>query len=147
MSTFNYKMVETSSELERALEVRRAVFVEEQGVEKEIEYDGRDIEAEHIIVTCGELTIGTARVRFPATGRAKIERMAVLPLFRCRGVGRGMLSALTVAFREQRIESIVLHAQNPVVAFYETCGYRVTSAPFIEANIKHVVMEKSLDGY
>jgi len=144
VSRFRYKLVETDAELERAFAVRRKVFVEEQGVDGDVEYDGRDTEALQLIVNQGGLTIATARVRFPKTGEAKIERMAVLQPHRGQGIGREILDSFEHEFKARRIQRVVLHAQYPVIAFYEACGYRVTGAPFIEAGIRHVKMEKRL---
>ena len=144
MSQFNCQLATTDADLERALEVRRAVFVEEQGVSKDVEYDGLDAGALQLIVSHDGLAVGTARVRFPKPGMAKIERMAVLGPYRRRGVGQEILCFLTAELRERQVETIVLHAQYPVIAFYESSGYRVTGTPFIEAGIKHVEMQRDL---
>ena len=141
---FKYQLVTTDTEMERAFEVRRAVFVEEQGVDKDIEYDGLDAESLHLIATDGGRVIATARVRFPEVGQGKIERMAVLPPYRGQGIGRGLLSIIDEELIKRRVEHVRLHAQNPVIAFYRDCGYRVTGLPFTEAGMEHVGMEKRL---
>ena len=87
-----FKLVESNSELREAFKVRRVVFVEEQGVSEDIEYDGFDHEALHMVVKEDDNIIGTARIRFLSEGQAKIERMALLKPFRKRGIGSGMMS-------------------------------------------------------
>jgi len=144
VSEFTYQVVDTATDLERALAVRRAVFVEEQGVDKDIEYDGLDAGALQMVVKARNTVVGTARARFPEAGEAKIERMAVLPAYRGQGIGRGILALLEDELKLRRVEHVVLHAQNPVIAFYESCGYQVTGAPFVEVGIQHVVMGKRL---
>lgn len=144
MDKITFKLVNNEYELKEALNVRRLVFVEEQGINEDIEYDGLDSEALHVIVKSSEQIIGTARVRFPATGEAKIERMAVLKPFRQRGVGSEMMSFLSSELRVRHISHVTLHAQYTTLAFYESCGYSTTGSPFWEAGIKHIAMEKRL---
>ena len=85
MDNITFKLVTDEEELRGALEVRRQVFIQEQCVSQNLEYDGYDEEALHMVVKDRERVIGTARVRFPTTNQAKIERMAVLEhiLSRC----------------------------------------------------------------
>jgi predicted GNAT family N-acyltransferase len=144
MDKITFKLVNNEYELKEALDVRRLVFVEEQGIDANIEYDGFDSDALHIIVKSGEQIIGTARVRFLMTGEAKIERMALLKPFRRRGIGSEMMSFLSSELSLRHISHVILHAQYTTLAFYESCGYSATGLPFWEAGIKHVAMEKQL---
>jgi len=144
VSKFTYQLVDAGPDLEGAFAVRRAVFVAGQGVDRDIEYDGLDGEALQMVVKSGEAVVGTARARFPEAGEAKIERMAVLSQYRGQGIGRGILAHLEDELKLRRIKHSVLHAQKPVIAFYESCGYQVTGAPFVEVGIQHVVMRKRL---
>ncbi len=139
-----FKLATNDEELRGALEVRRQVFVEEQGVSEDLEYDGLDGEALHIVVKDGERVIGTARVRFPTTNQAKVERMAVLKPFRGRGIGSNIISFLKGELKTKRIEHVVLHAQYVLTAFYKSCGFEETGAPFWEAGIKHIKMQLRL---
>lgn len=144
MDKINFKLVSNEYELKEALNVRRLVFIEEQGIDEGIEYDGFDSEALHLVVKSSERVIGTARVRFPTTGEAKIERMALLKPFRRRGIGSDMMSCLASELRSRNISHVILHAQYTTHDFYESCGYSVTGSPFWEAGIKHVAMEMRL---
>ncbi len=139
-----FKLATNDEELRGALEVRRQVFVEEQGVSEDLEYDGLDGEALHIVVKDGERVIGTARLRFPTTNQAKVERMAVLKPFRGRGIGSKIISFLKGELKTKRIEHVVLHAQYVLTAFYKSCGFEETGAPFWEAGIKHIKMQLRL---
>ena len=144
MSKLSYKLVTSGRELREAFEVRKNVFVDEQGILEELELDGRDSQALHMVVKDGEKIIGTARVLFLPEGQAKIERMAILKPFRCKGIGRGIISFLNEELRNKRIEQVVLHAQCPVAAFYRLCGFVESGPPFWEAGIIHVKMQKQL---
>lgn len=144
MDKITYKLVENDSELDGAFEVRRVVFVEEQDIDEDEEYDGLDYEALQIVVQNDDQIVGTARVRFLDNSEAKIERMAVLKPFRRRGIGSGMMSFLDNELKVRHIRHVVLHAQYIVIPFYEACGYSTRSSPFWEAGIKHIRMERQI---
>jgi len=144
VTNINYKLVETDEELEAALELRRQVFSLEQGIAESLVCDAQDREALQIIVKSGSIIIGTARIRFPGDNCAKIERMAVSRGWRRRGIGRGIMTFLTDELKRRRVDKAVLHARHDVVYFYKSMGYGVSGAPFEEAGIKHLPMERSL---
>jgi predicted GNAT family N-acyltransferase len=128
--------------LKGAFDVRRQVFVEEQGISEDLVFDGRDQEALHIVVKDGERVIGTARVLFLADNQAKLERMAVSKAFRHKGIGRRMISFLNEELGMKQVEQVVLHAQHGVIEFYKSCGFEESGPPFWEAGIKHVKMQR-----
>ena len=144
MKEFVYKLVEDAGELECALEVRKQVFVGEQGILENVVFDGNESGAMHMVVKDGEKVIGTARVRFPEAKQAKLERMAVLKPFRCQGVGQRIVFFLVRELENRQIEKIVLHAQRGVVGFYQACGFNTLGVPFEEAGIEHLKMGKKL---
>lgn len=137
------RRVEGSLGLADALAVRRRVFVEEQDVPVHLEVDGHESSATHFVAYEDGRPIGAARLRPYADEAAKLERVAVLPSERGTGVGRALVAAVEAAASE-RFDQVVLHAQEPVVAFYERLGYQVTSEPFEEAGIDHREMRKRL---
>ncbi|MFC1865779.1 GNAT family N-acetyltransferase [Chloroflexota bacterium] len=139
-----YKLVENDNELEQAFQVRKRVFVDEQGISEELELDGFDCKALHVVVQYGEITIGTARVLFPSPGVAKIERMAVLKNFRRKGAGSKIVSFLNEELKGQKISKIIVHAQCSATPFYKSCGFVESGAPFNEACIPHIKMEIQL---
>jgi len=144
MFKLSYKLVAGDRELEGAFEIRRQVFVEEQGISEDLVFDEHDGEALHMVVKDGQRVIGTARVLFLADNQAKLERMAVLRPFRHKGIGKGIVSFLNEELRNRQLEQVVLHAQYGVVAFYKSCGFEELGLPFWEAGIKHMKMQKRL---
>jgi len=144
MDNLSYKIVVSDRELEGAFEVRKQVFVGEQGIPEDLELDELDMEAMHVVVKDGERIVGTARVLFLAASQAKLERMAVLKPFRRRGIGKGIISFLDEEFKNRGTEQVVLHAQCSAVNFYKSCGFEESGSPFWEAGIKHVKMQKRL---
>lgn len=122
---------------ERALsEVRRRVFIDEQAVPEDLEWDGEDETAQHWLAFHGDKPIGTARMR--AGGH--IGRMAVLADYRQRGVGSRLLRAAIDAARAQGLPDVHLHAQVQAMDFYARHGFVAEGAPFMDAGIPHRAM-------
>jgi predicted GNAT family N-acyltransferase len=136
-----YRLTADEAELQAAFDLRRQVFVEEQGISGQLEFDGLDGEAIHTVAVDGGKVIGTARVRFPADNQAKIERMAVAKSARRKGIGGGMVSFLIAECRARQMRQVALHAQHNVVPFYRSYGFEEVGEPFREAGIKHIKMQ------
>ena len=134
----------TDTEREDAFDVRHDVFVEEQGVAEDIEYDGKDDVATHFVAYDDGAAIGAARLREPESGVGKVERVAVREPHRGEGWGRRLMDAIEAEARDRGLETLVLHSQTRVEGFYERLDYRTTSDVFEEADIPHVEMEKDL---
>jgi predicted GNAT family N-acyltransferase len=130
------RRVVSEKELKRAFSIRLRVFVREQGVPEEIELDADDSRASHLLATVDGKPVGTARIVIK-NARAKIGRMAVLRSYRAKGVGRALLKRSIELARRRRAKVIYLHAQVPVVGFYEKMGFRSVSRVFMEAGIPH----------
>jgi predicted GNAT family N-acyltransferase len=129
--------------------IRRKVFVEEQRVSEEEEFEGLDPEALHLVVELDEREnrgepIGVARLRLTGGGTAKAERFAVLEEHRGRGAGKSLLRAVEDEARRRGAKTVVLSAQLRAEAFYEAHGYRRHGPEFDEAGIRHVRMERRL---
>jgi predicted GNAT family N-acyltransferase len=144
MSKFSYKLVTGDVELQEAFEVRRQVFVREQGISEDLVFDEHDREALHVVVKDGERVIGSARVQFLANTHAKLERMAILKRYRRKGIGREMLLFLDAVWKDKQVQQVIIHAQFEVVPFYKLCGFDELGLPFREAGVKHIKMRKRL---
>lgn len=125
--------------------LRERVFIEEQQVPREIEWDGQDEEATHVlsVLQSGSNTAPVACGRLLKDG--KIGRMAVLAQYRGRGFGRGVLDALVDAAMDQGMPSVYLHAQSHAGDFYAKAGFEPYGDPFEEAGIAHIAMRRMLD--
>jgi predicted GNAT family N-acyltransferase len=146
MPDYEAHRVGDGATLPQAHAVRRAVFIDEQGVPEDVEMDGKDDEATHFVVydaDAGE-PVGTARVRSLDAETAKVERVAVRPQHRGNGLGERLMDLAEDAAREQGHTRVRLHAQTAVESFYESLGYETVSDEFEEANIPHVEMQKRL---
>jgi predicted GNAT family N-acyltransferase/gamma-glutamylcyclotransferase (GGCT)/AIG2-like uncharacterized protein YtfP len=135
-SVIRVKNISSRLELQKAFAIRMRVFVKEQGVPPEIELDRDDKRAIHFLATVTGRAVGTARVVM-RHGGAKIGRMAVLKNYRGKGVGKTLLKRAIVNARKLGAEKIYLHAQVPVIEFYEKMGFRCVGPVFDEAGIPH----------
>jgi len=126
--------------------VRKAVFVDEQGIPAELEWDEADATSVHAVARNRlGLPLATGRLIPGAAGEAsRIGRMAVVAALRGSGVGQQVLSALVAAARERGVREIVLHAQADARAFYERAGFAVRGEPFDEVGIPHVEMVRTI---
>ena len=134
--------------------LRELVFIGEQGISVDVERDGLDDLAWHLLAWDAEEPVGTARVlgldaehkmvRPEQAAVAKIGRMAVLPAKRRLGIGRQLLDAALELARRHGIERAELSAQEYVVSFYERAGFRAEGERYEEAGIPHCRMSRSL---
>ncbi|MBM3348021.1 MAG: GNAT family N-acetyltransferase [Betaproteobacteria bacterium] len=127
--------------------MRTAVFVLEQGVPAELEWDEWDERSVHALARQGGTPAGNGRL-LPADeeGTVRIGRMAVLGPFRVRGVGAAILRALLARARETGARQALLHAQASAAGFYRRHGFTERGGEFVEAGIPHVEMVLSLHG-
>ena len=123
-----------------AAPIRFAVFVEEQGVPREIELDEMDRDSVHALAFEGEKPVGTARL----LPDGHIGRMAVLKAWRGRGIGGLMLARLIGEARSRGRREVVLSAQVHAVGFYRAYGFVEQGDEYLEAGIPHREMRRSL---
>lgn len=142
----NWIKVETMEQLNEAIAIRFKVFVDEQGVDAEIEkdhYDEISAQCTHVLVMHDGVPVGTGRIS-GKDGVGKIQRVCALQQARGLGVGKCIMDALETIAREKQLSSVKLGAQVHALPFYEKLGYSVISDVFIEENIPHVTMQKEL---
>lgn len=128
-----------------AQRIRQAVFIEEQKIPADMEWDGADISCVHAVAyNWFGVPLATGRLLEHVPGVAKIGRMAVAKALRGGRVGRAVLEALMEAARGQGFSEAVLHAQVSAVPFYGRAGFVERGPGFEEAGIPHVEMVRVL---
>ena len=121
--------------------VRKAVFIDEQGVPEALEWDSCDADARHLLAEDADgKPIGTARL----LGDGRIGRMAVLSAWRGRGVGRALLDEALRLARRQGMASVYLDAQVTSIGFYRRSGFVAYGEVFPDAGIPHRRMKMHL---
>lgn len=143
MPDFSIVLADWAQERERLSRVRRAVFIDEQRVPEELEWDADDAGSVHLLAIDGEgRPIGCARL----LPDGHIGRMAVLSAWRGQGVGRALLAATLSAAQARGHTTLRLSAQTHAAGFYARAGFVVVGDEYEEAGIPHVAMQLSRTG-
>lgn len=136
MNEINVRLADWHRDYSDLHRIRQAVFVTEQAVPPEQEWDGEDDTAVHFLACEGDFAVGTARL----TPDGHIGRVAVLKDWRGLNIGDALLGAAIAHAQGQGLHSQRLTAQVQARAFYERHGFEVVSEEFLEAGIAHVDM-------
>ena len=123
-----------------AAPIRFSVFVEEQGVPREMELDENDALSLHAVAFEKQTAVGTGRL----LPDGHIGRMAVLESWRGRGIGGALLAKLLETARARGDREIVLSAQVQAAAFYRAHGFVEEGGEYLEAGIPHQDMRRRL---
>jgi predicted GNAT family N-acyltransferase len=121
--------------------VRMPVFIEEQNVAPDFEWDELDASAVHLLAMLNNEPIACLRI----IDFHKIGRMAVLKAFRGNGLGATLLLAAVAICKKYGSKSVYLSAQTHAIGFYQHCGFKVTSEIYQDLHIPHVDMQMTLD--
>ena len=141
------KITAQSEAFAEARKVRHIVFVEEQGVSAEEEYDEYDAVATHFLARDADgNACATARWHTTEEG-VKLGRFAVLPTHRNKGVGQSLVQAVLedIANSPAAVGKLLyLYAQESAIGLYLKFGFETVGEPFYEANIRHMKMSRTL---
>lgn len=138
---FTVELADFARDEEELRAVRIPVFIDEQEVPEELEWDGSDAACRHVLARDRNgRPVGTARL----SADGKIGRMAVLSDWRSRGVGAAMLQALLDLARSIGLPGVRLNAQVEALGFYERFGFVAYGVQFEEAGIQHRAMQRSI---
>lgn len=118
-------------------DIRQTVFIDEQQVAPELEWDALDTDATHFLMTEAGMAIGTARLL--ANGR--IGRVALLPSARGKGFGQMLMRAVMAHALQAGIQQLELSAQTHALGFYQQLGFIVCSEVYFDAGIPHQSMQ------
>ena len=129
--------VTTDQDYRDCLYIRNKVFIEEQNINKKLEYDDKKVNAIYIVAKINLITIGTARYRSTQFGM-KLERFAVLKEYRGLGVGKSLVSFLVKTLKSEK--NLYLNSQKEVAGFYKKLGFKIRGDVFYEAKIPHYKM-------
>ncbi|MBN8489355.1 MAG: YbgC/FadM family acyl-CoA thioesterase [Burkholderiales bacterium] len=121
--------------------IRQQVFVQEQRIPADMEWDAADAACLHAVAfNRFGVPLATGRLLEHVPGVAKIGRMAVLRSMRGSQIGRQVLEALMAAARQRGEREVLLHAQSSAAGFYRRAGYMPRGPEFEEAGIAHIEM-------
>ncbi len=121
--TISIKEVATAEELAQAQRIRAQVLEAEQGFPHEVNIDGLDPSAIHVLVLDDKVPVATARLTVSAEGEGKIARIAVLPSHRGRGLGKRLIRQLESVARRSRLRSLYVEPHAHLEPFFRRLGY------------------------
>ncbi len=113
--------------------IRRSVFIEEQNVPEDMEWDEYDEISTHFLLTLNNKPVAAARL----TPKGQIGRMAVVAEFRKQGIGTKLLIFVLKNAASKNFKKIYLHAQVSAISFYKKQGFSTHGGLFYEAGIAH----------
>jgi predicted GNAT family N-acyltransferase len=116
--------------------IRQKVFIEEQKVTSQLEWDGMDEEAIHFLAFKNEKAIGCARA-FVIKNHMQLGRMAVLKAYRGESVGTALIEKVITTAKLNQLSAIYISAQCHAIDFYKKFGFEVTSDIYLDAEILH----------
>ncbi|MEJ2004165.1 MAG: GNAT family N-acetyltransferase [Cyclobacteriaceae bacterium] len=140
------KLVQSRAQLRQAFAVREKVYIEEQQIDREDEFDEFEPVSRHFIALSGDQAIGAARWRYTDEG-VKLERFAVLPEFRKRGIASELVRSVIEDIRKHagfNGQKLYLNAQLSAMPLYAKFGFLPAGNRFLECDIEHQRMELKL---
>lgn len=153
--TYEVRVAGRPADREACFAVRRDVFVGEQKVPEDIEYDTYDADAVHVLALRADgVALGTARLLHGEAAAAKngdgdpavgsLGRLAVTRDARGLGVGAALVRAVEAVARARGLTAVDLHAQTHALGFYARLGYEAYGPEFPDAGIPHRAMRRAL---
>lgn len=137
---FKIRIADWLTDKDKLAQIRRLVFIKEQNVPEELEWDEFDDISIHFLVTQDDQLIACARLK----PDGQIGRMAVLAAHRNQGTGSGLLQFVLQQADKTKLDKVYLHAQETAISFYEKHGFTAVGDIFYEANIPHREMLKKI---
>ncbi|WP_299399180.1 GNAT family N-acetyltransferase [Pelagibius sp.] len=136
--------VESEAEIALCLDLRRKVFMDEQGVSEEEEIDGLDPVCRHVLAVDDGRAVAAARVK-TSGDLAKIQRVCVATAYRGQGLGAQLIRYIVDALTGEASLAVVrLGAQTQALGFYERLGFTPVGGRYLDAGIPHQDMELRL---
>lgn len=142
--TIWFKDVTTGDEIRQAQRIRELVLEVEQGFPHDVNIDGCDDSAHHVLMLDGERPVGTARLTETNPGEGMIARLAVMPSHRGNGLGEGLIRELECAAVCRGLRTIYVEPHAHLSAFFERHGYVRTAGPFTQGRHELIRMAKTL---
>ncbi|WP_210587396.1 GNAT family N-acetyltransferase [Streptomyces sp. GESEQ-35] len=152
--SYGVRVADGPADREVCFAVRKEVFVVEQGVPEDLEYDAYDAVAVHVLAVREDgVPLGAGRLLCGEAAAAKnggdpsvgsLGRLAVTEAARGLGLGAALVRAIEDAARARGLRAVDLHAQTQATGFYERLGYAAYGPEFLDAGIPHRAMRRSL---
>ena len=133
-----------TEDLTEPFAVRREVFIEEQQIPEQEEFDEFETTALHLIVYVDEQTAATGRIWHDGKN-FRIGRLAVLKPFRGQKIGDLALRLLLYKAFSSGAQTIEISAQTYIMPLYRKFGFKEYGEEYIEAGLPHMAMKVNKD--
>ncbi len=140
---YTTKWVSSTDNLEEVRRIREKVFIKEQGVPAELEFDGSDKYAISILVYEDNTPVATGRIIL-IEDNYTLGRICVLKEHRHKKLGSVVINELIKKAEELGAPEVHIHAQTHVIDFYKQLGFTEYGKEFKEAGIKHISMMRRI---
>ena len=137
-------VVESAEQLSLAFEIRHRIFVVEQGIPAELDHDGKDEEAVHVLAYCDDEPVGTGRLFMHAESAGTLARIAVLPGYRGQRIARHIIQTLEREARARGAVRVVLNPHAALKGFYNSLGYELVEGEHTAGRYRLLTMAKAL---
>ncbi len=137
-------MLSGENDLTEALAIRRQVFVVEQEIPAELDDDGEDGDAIHVLARVDGRAVATGRAVVSDEGIATLARIAVLPEMRGRNLGKKVVTALESAVADAGAHTAMLHPHEHLEAFYQSLGYQTVGGTHHAGRYRLITMRHGL---
>lgn len=122
-SNIQIRIVDKDIDLKKAFDIRQKVFVEEQGIPQELEYDEMDKSSIHVLAIYNGEILGTGRLTEDKNETGSISRIAVLIPHRGKGIGKLIVKSLEKIAEKNSVKNLRLEAHYYLEQFYENLGF------------------------
>lgn len=139
MSEITVRVADWQKDNAELRRIRETVFIAEQAVPAELEWDAEDAEAVHFLAEEGDYAVGTARL----LPDGHIGRVSVLKDWRGLKVGEALMRAVIDEAEKRGLHRQMLSAQVQATPFYERLGFEIVSGEYLDAGIPHVDMVRT----
>ena len=123
VGTISIKEVGTAEELMQAQKIRAEVLEKEQEFPHDVNIDGLDRSASHVLAFDHEVPVATARLTIPAEGEGMIARIALIPSYRGMGLGKRIIRQLEIVAKRRRLRTLYVEPHAHLEAFFRNLGY------------------------
>ncbi len=137
------RLVKTKNDLIKSYQLRKQVFIDEQKISYEDEFDLKDDEYDVFLLIIKKKAVATLRCK-PTSEGLKVGRVCTLKEYRNKGYARLLMEKMEEVARNKACLQIFLEAQLSALAFYEKLGYKAYGDVFLDANIEHKKMVKKI---
>lgn len=136
--------INSAEDVEIAFSIRSTVFYREQSIPAELDKDGLDDDAIHVLARVDGEPVATGRVVVDGDGRGTAARIAVLQGYRGRGIGRLVVEKLEALAKEKGALSLELHPHYYLEKFYSQLGFRTVAGGESVGAHRLIIMKKDL---